>query len=246
MFRFALACTVAAATQDEQPQLSQAWQANSVGDGLPNQVGLESYIYEDCNKRYNETCMRAHVFDYGASCTKYEVDMGSHSKYTGTYYVNCDGPKCCKDASQARPDPKQWLIGQSTKSEITYFGTNDIEDLDGAVAGAETWNEVYKMPLIGIQVNYTYYITRSGDDIISHRIDFSELSSAQNGQILYGNFVAKHADELDAFRDVFKAPEECLQPNTLTCMDSDTEEWDRKFFRGRLDALASMSKPAVV
>merc|ERR1712216_260215 len=247
MFRFALATALATAeaSTDDHPHLSQAWQANSVGDGQAGTVGLESYIYEDCDRKYTETCMRGHVFDYGASCTKYEVDAGIHSKYTGTYYVNCQGPTCCKGSGdECRPDPKQWDIGQSAKSEITYFGTNDIEDLDGAVAGADTWNEHFKIPIVGIDVNYTYYITQSGDDVISHRIDFSELSSAQTGQILYGQIVAKHADELDAFRDVFKAPDACLKPNTLTCNAAHTEEWDRKFFRGRLDAIANMPKAA--
>merc|ERR1712070_410223 len=68
--------------QDDHPHLAQAWQALSSGDGLPNQVGPESYIYEDCPGKhggslFTETCMSGHVFDYGAdNCIKYEVNMG--------------------------------------------------------------------------------------------------------------------------------------------------------------------------
>merc|ERR1712211_113958 len=90
MFRFALAATLAsqALTQDDHPHLAQAWQALSSGDGLPNEVGLESYIYEDCpgkhgGSHFTETCMSGHVFDYGAdNCIKHEVNMGVKSPYT--------------------------------------------------------------------------------------------------------------------------------------------------------------------
>merc|ERR1712046_208371 len=177
----------------------------------------------------------SHFFDYGAdNCIKYEVDMGVHSKYTGTYYVKCQSVNCCKGGSHDRPNPKKWDIGQTKKSEITHLGANDIQDLDGAVAGADTWNEVFQpIPFSQLSVNYTYYIPQSGDDIISHRIDYSAPGSdVQSGQILYGNFIVKHADELDAFREVFQAPAECLKPNTLTCRQDDVEDWDRKFFRG--------------
>merc|ERR1711998_296609 len=44
-------------TQDDHPHLAQAWQALSSGDGLPDTVGFESYIYEDnCGRFYTETC----------------------------------------------------------------------------------------------------------------------------------------------------------------------------------------------
>jgi len=235
--------------KDDHPHLAQAWQALSSGDGLPNEVGLESYIYEDCNNKYSETCMKGHVFNYGEdTCVKYEVDAGN-SKYTGTFYVKCKAVNCCKKAGHERPNPKKWDIGANGKTAIvTHFGANDIEDLDGAVPGADTWNEIFALPFPGvdIKVNYTYYISQSGDDIISHRIDYSAPgdTDVQNGQILYGNFVVKHADELDAFREVFKAPDECIKPNTLTCRSDDVEEWERKFFRGNLNA--AVGTPAVV
>merc|ERR1711991_1033016 len=104
------------------------------------------------------------------------------------------------------------------------------DDLDGHVAGADTWNEFINA-FGAFSVNYTYYITQSEiGDVISHAIDY-EAPGAAPGRILYGNFTAKHADELDAFREVFKAPAECLKPNTLSCDPDNVEKWERKFFR---------------
>merc|ERR1712227_240659 len=78
-------------------------------------------------------------------------------------------------------------------------------------------------------------ITQSENgDVISHAIDYSAPGAAP-GRILYGNFTAKHADELDAFRDVFKAPAACLKNNVLHCSDDHVKKWDR-----------SMPTPAVV
>lgn len=189
-------------------------------------MGLESYIYEeDCGKK-SETCMKGHVYNYGAdTCIKYEVDMGSHSKYTGTYYVKCQGVNCCKGD---RPDVKQWDIGQSARSVITHLEATDVEDLDGPVSQADTWQE--DISIFGANIGYTYYIHQSGDDVISHRIDYTAPGTSP-GSILFGNFTVKHADELDAFREVFQAPEECLKPNTLSCNGEDMEKWDSQFFR---------------
>jgi hypothetical protein len=234
MFRFALASTVVSAgalTQDDHPHLAQAWQALSSGNGLPDTVGLESYIYEDGCKK-SDTCMKAHVFDYGAdNCIKFEVDAGFHSKYSGTYYVKCDGVNCCKD--QQYPDVKQWDIGLGKRSTITHMEATDLDDLDGHVAGADTWREDIKV--FGANISYTYYVTQSGDDIISHAIDYTAPGTSP-GRILYGNFTVKHADELDAFREVFRAPDECLKNNVLTCPPDLTQKWGRK----------SMPRPVVV
>jgi hypothetical protein len=232
MFRFALASTIVsieALTQDDHPHLAQAWQALSSGDGLPNTVGLESYIYEECpgkhgGSEFTETCMAGHVFDYGAdNCIKYEVDMGLKSKYSGTYYVKCDSVNCCRD--QDYPDVKQWDIGQSKKSAITQMEATDLDDLDGHVAGADTWLEDIKV--FSAHVKYTYYITQSDNgDVISHAIDYSAPGAAP-GRILYGNFTVKHTDELDEFRKVFQVPSAC-QGNVLTCPPDLLQKWGRK------------------
>merc|ERR1712007_131590 len=111
------------------------------------------------------------------------------------YYVKCDSVDCCKDAStQALPDVKKWDIGQGKKSAITHMDATDLDDLDGHVAGADTWLE--DIGVLGAHVKYTYYITQSEiGDVISHAIDY-EAPGAAPGRILYGNFTAKHADEL--------------------------------------------------
>lgn len=235
MFRFVLASTFvySAVADDDHPHLSQAWQALSSGDGLPNQVGFESYIYDTCpgkhgGQLYTEDCMSGHVFDYGAdNCIKYEVNMGWKSKYSGTYYVKCDAVDCCKDARiQGPPDVKMWDIGQAKKSNLTHMDATDLDDLDGHVSGAETWLE--DISAFAAHVKYTYYITQSENgDVISHAIDYSAPTVAP-GRILYGNFTAKHADELEAFREVFKAPAACLKDNTLHCNSAHMEKWDRK------------------
>ena len=42
-----VALVFSAPVQDpEQPHLAQAWQAQSMGDGLPGKVGLVSYLYQ--------------------------------------------------------------------------------------------------------------------------------------------------------------------------------------------------------
>ena len=171
-------------------------------------MGLESYIYEDCPGKhggslYTETCMSGHVFDYGAdNCIKYEINMGVHSKYSGTYYVKCDAVDCCKNARiQGPPDVKKWDIGQAKKSNISHLEATDLDDLDGHVAGADTWLE--DISGLGAHVKYTYYITQNENgDVISHAIDYHAPTVAP-GRILYGNFTVQH--DLDAFRELFKA-----------------------------------------
>merc|ERR1712224_35199 len=146
------------------------------------------------------------------------------SKYTGTYYVKCDAVDCCKDDSpdEDYPDVKKWDIGQAKKSAITHMEATDLDDLDGHVAGADTWLE--DISAFKAHVKYTYYITQKGDDVISHAIDYSAPGTAP-GRILYGNFTVKHADELDAFREVFHAPEACLKNNVLTCPPDLVAKW---------------------
>merc|ERR1712216_1043011 len=129
----ALATVLAAPVNDNQtpPHLSQAWIAQSKGDGLPGQIGKESYLYEDCpHGKTSADCLHAHIFDYGAAtCIKYEIDGGFDFAGTGSYYVACDGVDCCKDEStEAKPDPKQWDISPTSwwKSTTTkYLGKND-------------------------------------------------------------------------------------------------------------------------
>merc|ERR1719324_1917543 len=108
---------------------------------------------------------------------------------------------------------------------VTHEDATDLDDLDGHVAGADTWAEDIKV--LGAHVKYTYYITQQENgDVISHAIDY-ESPGTSPGRILYGNFTVKHADELDEFRKVFQAPEACMG-NVMTCPDALVQKWGRK------------------
>merc|ERR1719473_1252483 len=154
--------------------------------------------------------------------------MGLESPYTGTYYVKCEAIDCCYSEDDDDPSLKKWDIGQGKKSEITHKEATDLDDLDGHVAGADTWLEDIKV--LGAHVKYTYYITQpENGDVITHAIDYSAPGTSP-GRILYGNFTVKHAEELAAFRDVFKAPAACLKNNVLSCHDDQVQKWEKKYF----------------
>merc|ERR1712048_392483 len=109
--------------------------------------------------------------------------------------------------------------GKLTGDTVTYLGKKDVTELNGRkVTGADAWNEVFHMPFTSIKVNYTYYVTMNGTDVISHRIDYSTPGTP------------KVQHDLDSFRNVFKAPAECYKPNTLTCPDGKVQEWNTKYF----------------
>jgi hypothetical protein len=241
--KFALAAApllaAAATAQQAPPHLAQAWQAESAGDGLKGQTGLESYIYEECSPKgkTSDECVQAHVWDYGAeNCIKYEVNRGFDSAFTGTYYVKCDAVNCCTTGKGQRPNVKQWDIGQGRQvpgDKIAYLGKVDTTELNGkAVEGADAWTELVPLPFTKIKINYTYYVTTNGTDVITHRIDYSEPGDpkAQDGSILYGNFQVQH--NLTEFRTVFEPPAECLKPNVLQCNGDQVKKWESEYFSG--------------
>merc|ERR1711907_813733 len=122
------ACTLAApsAADPTQPHLASAWQAESTGDGLQGQTGLESYLYQPGKE--NDGSMRAHKWDYGAdNCIKYEIDQGFKGAWSGSYYVKCDAVDCCKDDSvDDPPDVKQWDIPQAKwHTKVGFSGFKD-------------------------------------------------------------------------------------------------------------------------
>merc|ERR1719387_2849271 len=91
-----LALVTVVSADPEQPHLAQAWQALSQGDGLPGEVGLESYLYLE----KDEGDFQGHVWDYGESCKKYELDShfsksAGRAFLSGTWYYNCQNIKCC-------------------------------------------------------------------------------------------------------------------------------------------------------
>ena len=217
------------------PHLSQAWVALSTGDGEPGATGKESYLYEDCD-RTSEDCIQAHIFDYGAqNCIKYELNKGDSSKATGTFYVACDAVDCCKSPEEGPLILKKWDIKQATSplllhDVVTYLGKKDTTELGGnPVKGADTWFEVMNIPFTKQKLNYTYYITKDGSDVISHRIDYGAGSAQSTGTILYGDFQVQH--NISQFRSVFQPPAACLKPNTLKCSTKKVEEWNRRYFK---------------
>merc|ERR1711871_1215994 len=205
------------------PHLSQAWIAQSSGDGLPNTIGKESYIYDDCPHGTSADCMKGHIFDYGSdNCIKYEIDGGFHYPGTGRYYVKCDSVDCCKEATpDHNPAPKKWDIAPTSwwsSTKTTYLGKHDTEELNNkTVTGADVWSQVTTLPFAKkLAVNYTFYITKQGNDTISHRIDFI-VPGQTAGSILYGDFQPQH--DLAAFRKTFMPPAPCLKKNVLPCAD---------------------------
>ena len=218
-----------------QPHLAQAWTALSSGDGLPGAVGKESYIFETCPGGPSEDCLRGHIFDYGAdNCIKIEVDGGF--KYpSGTYYVKCDAVDCCFEGTNdpVRPDLKQWDIAKpGLFKQVKYLGHLDTTELNKkAIKGAEAWNENDQIPFTKFGVNYTYFVTRNGTDVISHRIDYSVPGdeSLKAGQILYGDF--KVQKDLAAFRKTFMPPDVCLAKDVMGCDGEKVKEWNKKYFK---------------
>lgn len=221
----------------DQPHLVQAWSALSTGDGLPGQIGMEHYIYtRDVDKKLG---INGHVWDYGASCKKMEIDVGF--KYpdkrfiSGQYYLNCDAVACCYGGDEySPPDVKKWDIDVSNLMRKTAFkGFNDTTELnDNPVKQAEHWNEIIKLPFTkGTAVTYDYYITRSEPDIISHRIDYSAPGAAP-GSILYGNFtVQRNTSATSSFAENFIVPPQCLTGQIFACDPGKVAKWDRTYFK---------------
>ena len=84
-----------------------------------------------------------------------------------------------------------------------------------------------------VGVNYTYYVTRNGTDIISHKISYS-APGADPGDILYGNFTVVH--DIENFRQQFTPPAVCNpqgshKGHALSCSGEKIKEWERKYFK---------------
>merc|ERR1711959_645301 len=222
-----------------QPHLAQAWTAMSSGDGLPNQVGFEQYIYED---QKVEGGLRGHTFDYpDAGCKKIEVSSNDIHALQGTFYLKCDAVDCCFStvgghggSKPARPDVKKWDLAQNgLGKKVAYAGSHDIKDLYNDVPEAETWFEKDHIPFTKVGVNYTYYITRNGTDIITHKIHYSAPGAAP-GDILFGNFSVQH--DVESFRQNFVPPAQCNpqgsgKGHALSCNEDKVKQWEAKYFK---------------
>merc|ERR1711998_746583 len=203
----------------ERPHLAQAWTAMSKGDGLPNQVGQESYIWDEDRK------IRGHWYKYDG-CQK--LSLKDHSqKVERNYYLKCDALDCCYgDFSM-----KQWDIGMGKKSQVTFVGLEDTTELnDAPVSQAEHWHEEIPLLFTSYKIQYDHFVTRSSGDIISHRINFNATGGiVPPGEILYSNFQVQH--DIDAFvQSEFQLPAQCKRNNLLKCADNHVKNWEAKFF----------------
>jgi hypothetical protein len=224
----------AALADPDQPHLAQAWQALSTGDGLPGQIGLESYVFLE----QDQGDFQAHKWDYGRECTKIEMNAHGHKEIepefrSGTYYLGCYALNCCfhgkGTAITQIPAVKQWDIATpSLISKTEFLGYMDTKELyDNPVIGAETWTERDFVKFLGVNYTYRFHREESGD-VISHRIDY-EAPGAAPGSITYGNFTVQH--DIDSFRQVFALPEACWHGTVRGCDDDDVDQWDEKYFK---------------
>lgn len=91
------------------------------------------------------------------------------------------------------------------------------------------------IPFTPLSVNYTYYITHKGNDVITHKIHYAPPpGTTAPGDILYGNFTVQH--DLTTFRKNFVPPQMCYpqgshKGHALACNDAKIQEWERKFFK---------------
>ena len=167
MIAMALVAGDGLAAAPERPHLAQAWTALSKGDGLPGQTGLEHYIYED---KGDEGALQGHIFDYGTSCKKIELNtptgfIGDKTNYLwGTFYINCDSVDCCYGGKRTgrypqRPDVKKWDINNPnpiTGVKVEFKNFADTTELNNnPVKNAEHWHERDRLPLTKADsVNY--------------------------------------------------------------------------------------------
>ena len=112
---------------------------------------------------------------------------------TGRFYVACDAVDCCVDKSEGEgpPDVKGWDIPKkSLFNKVRFTGYHDTTELNNnPVKHAETWFSETHIPFTKVGVNYTYFISREKQGIVTHRIDYGS-PQIQPGSILYGNFVS--------------------------------------------------------
>jgi hypothetical protein len=213
----------AAAVDPDQPHLSQAWIAKSTGDGMPDAIGDEAYLWTD-NEMH-------HLFDYGADVCQKLVTCPNGPYSCTAYYVKCDAVNCCK--CDNADEPKKWDINNAGLfTKVNFVGYEDTTELNNnPITGAEHWSEHNILPKV-LTVDYDYYLHREDNgDVVSHRIDFNTgIGANVSGSILYGGFQVQH--DIDAHRQRFALPDVC-KGNILDCGcdDGGDDEKDAKFFK---------------
>ena len=145
--------------------------------------------------------------------------MGHRPDELVVFHVSDLGPHPTTSLSESR-DPHC--------RKTTYLGKHDTEELNNkTVTGADVWSQVTTLPFAKkLAVNYTFYITKQGNDTISHRIDFI-VPGQTAGSILYGDFQPQH--DLAAFRKTFMPPAPCLKKNVLPCADGFAQKIAKKY-----------------
>merc|ERR1711976_558502 len=230
MFQIALATAapVVLAQTPSQPHLAQAWTAMSTGDGLPGQVGKESYYYSPDGK------FKAHKYEYpDAGCTKLSLHDPTQLHHIAggerNYYMGCDSVNCCySDFSM-----KKWDIEDGMLSKVNFVGYEDTTELnDNPVSGAEHWLSHSNFIIQKLALDYDYFVHRTDEgDVVSHRIQYnvSGDDDVPAGTILYGDFQVQH--DLDTFKQVFTPPAKCLKANVLKCPSQQVQSWERTHFK---------------
>jgi len=211
---FAALVTLAAAQDPQRPHLSQAWSAQSIGDGMPGVAGQEHYLFVG-----NEA---HHLWDYGAQGQK--LWTCTNQADCIVYYLKLNGPNCCYCDQVDKP--KEWDLQKDNFFTHTKFvAYEDTTELnDNPVKGAEHWAESSILPKV-LTVTYDYFLHREANgDVISHRINFN-TSVGQEGSILYGDFQVAH--DIDAHRQKFAKPDVC-SGNILDCCDN-MDKLDEKY-----------------
>merc|ERR1712070_13012 len=215
-----------AASDPAQPHLAKAWTALSAGDGYPGATGQESYLYTDDPEYSKQGGLRAHLYDYGSYCKKLTYNQFKPTLIERSFYMKCKGINCCYKDNDIM---KKWDLHKSHLLQpvtIKYMGMANISALDNQgnniTINAERWHERDTLPLGVAHATYDYYITRSGDDVITHRIEYG-ADGVNPGIIVYGGFEVQH--NLTAFKSVFDIPVECQQ--AMQCPDEILHAKDR-------------------
>lgn len=205
------------AADPTQPHLAQAWSAYSQGDGEPGAIGQDSYIYTD-DPAYKKGGVRGHWFKYD-DCQKLELNQWKPKLIEKAFYFSCDSINCCY-----KPDTivKKWDFHSffANVSFAGYVNTTELHELP--VVGAERWVETDKIPFG--KASYEYFITRQGEDIITHRINYGG-SGVNPGSILYGNFSVQH--DVTEFAKTFAEP---TMDCSLQCPDELVAKWESSYF----------------
>lgn len=224
LFLAILSAAAACSANPDQPHLAKAWTVLSSGDGYPGATGQESYIYTDDPAYSKEGGLRAHLYDYGSYCKKLTYNQFKPTLIEKSFYIKCKAVDCCYKDDDIM---KKWDLHKSHLLQpvtINYMGVVNTTALDSqgnnVTITAERWHEKDTLPLGVVHATYDFYITRQGDDVLTHRIEYG-ADGVNPGIIVYGDFQVQH--NLTAFQEVFAIPDECKE--AMQCPDEFFADW---------------------